>query len=320
MKTTIWATCPKCQSELKIDTDETELVQIECPDCHKLFAAKVPPRRAAPVQDVFAQMPVLPPFQPAQVHYKSPPRSDGSMSPAVLTALIVVCASAILIPLGFGGYYIYGKLVESSQVALIETSKSTPLSNSQSNPAESDDSNPPVFIENPVAAQTTGTTTHILSGVVGSADSTTSANQNTFPVPELNPPAIIQPDASGTTDTINPNSASSLSTTSTPTQAQVTVAGAGISKSGLPVALHRFVGPSGVLIFILHSNSHSVANNIRDLQREFSVPETHADGGSGHTTLGIRYSGTVDSVVKGIRFGKVTYADEETRTIHVKVN
>jgi hypothetical protein len=107
---------------------------------------------------------------------------------------------------------------------------------------------------------------------------------------------------------------------SSPSQVQVSVSGSGTSKSGLPVPLHRFVGSSGVLIFVLHPKGHSVTNAVQELQRNHSIPEMHAEGGGDHTTIGFRYSGSVDSLVKGIRFGKVSYADEESRSIHVHAN
>ena len=362
MKTTIWANCPKCQTELKIETDEPELVQIECPDCSKVFAAKVPPRSAAPLHDAFSQMPVhapmpaLPPFQPAQVHYKSRPKSDGSMSPAVLTALIFVCASAILLPLGFGGYYFYSQLSEASQVAMNNTATSTPATSasSQSSFAATPASEPtkPAPSSKDFSAQApTGRKTPPPSEVVGANTSSTAqpqpgsmtpADANTSPdadskifgVPELNPPMIVQPDPfdsqvapPSNQNTSSPNTPNPP-TTSSPmpfgnsnvSQGQISVAGAGMSKSGLPVQLHRFVGSTGVLIFVLHSKGHSVSNSIQELQRTLSIPDIHTDGGSDYTTIGIRYSGSVDSVAKGIRFGQVSYVDEESRTIHVKAN
>ena len=98
----------------------------------------MPPPSAAPVHEAFAQTLVLPPFQPARVHYKSRAKSNDSMNPAMLTALIVVCASAILIPLGFGGYYIYGKLSEGSELGLSNspvTSRLPTVRSSQSSSA-----------------------------------------------------------------------------------------------------------------------------------------------------------------------------------------
>ena len=373
MKTTIWANCPKCKTELKIETDEPELVQIECPDCSKVFAAKVPPRSAAPLHDVFsqmplkptghaaAQMPALPPFQPAHVHYKSRPKSDDSMSPAVLTALIFVCASAILLPLGFGGYYFYSQLSESSQIAMNGTANSTPPTSTPSTSASSQSSfaatpasgpSEPAPSSKDFSAQApTGRKTPLPSEAVDAnmsspaqpqpgsmtpADANTSpdADSKIFGVPELNPPMIVQPDpfdsqvAPPSNQSTSSPSTPNPPTTSNPTpfgnsnvsQGQISVAGAGMSKSGLPVQLHRFVGANGVLIFVLHSKGHSVANSIQELQRTLSIPDIHTDGGSDYTTVGIRYSGSVDSVAKGIRFGRVSFIDEESRSIHVQAN
>ncbi len=355
MKTTIWASCPKCQTELKIDTHETELVQIECPDCHKVFAAKVPPRSAAPVHEVFAQMPVLPPFQPAQVHYQPRSRSDDSMSPVVLTALIVVCASAILIPLGFGGYYVYGKLSEASQVTMSDSAKSTPAISTNSNFQPSTSFSPAtdttaasvsLSAQGPASRNTLPTTDSFRAGSSATMDSAPQPDP-TFGVPDLNPPSLIRPESSSAATTPTPNSTpmassppipgvapptpSTTTTPPTPTgsvpagtantaQGQVSVAGAGTSKSGLPVQLHRFIGSSGVMIFVLHSKGQNASGWVQELQRIPSVAEVHADGGSDYTTIGLRYSGSVDSVAKGIRFGKVSYVDEESRSIHIQVN
>ena len=365
MKTSIWATCPKCHTELKIETDETELVQIECPDCHKVFAAKVPPRTAAPVREVFSQMPVLPPFQPARVHYQSRRKSDDSMNPAVLTALIVVCASAILIPLGFGGYYVYGKLSEG-QLGLNDSVKSTQAMNATTSSTESTHTVPSFQdFSSPAAA---GRKVSPPSDSAGEPPMTTvqpQPNMPTFAVPELNPPQLIQPDSSipqtsqtpnsspmmsgpippsqmstnqMTPNSMSPNSMSpgpmspspmssspgpmaptpKTSNGSNPSQASGTAFG--ISKSGLALSMQRFAGPNGVFIFVLHSNGHSVSNSIQELSRNLSIPEMHAESGSDHTTIGMRYSGSVDSVVNGIRFGNVSYVDEESRSIHVRVN
>jgi DNA-directed RNA polymerase subunit RPC12/RpoP len=336
MKTTIWASCPKCKTELKIDTDETELVQIECPDCNKLFAAKVPPRSAAPVHEVFSQMPVLPPFQPAQVHYQSRRKSDDSMNPAVLTALIVVCASAILIPLGFGGYYLYSRHREVSQVAMNDSAKSNAAKNSNSSAQQSfstsapTESTTPVFRDFSSQTQAGRKVPPSNDSASGAATAQPQPDAPAFAAPELNPPKLVQSEPSAAQTTQTPNSApttagpmtsgSMTSGTSNPSQVQVSVSGAGTSQSGLSIPLQRFVGPSGVFIFILHSKGHSVGNAVQELQRNLSIPEVHTEGGSDHTTIGIRYSGPVDSVVKGIRFGNVSYVDEESRSIHVKVN
>lgn len=349
MKSTIWANCPKCQTELKIDTEETELVQIECPDCYKVFAAKVPPRSAAPVHEVLSQMPVLPPFQPAQVHYKPRSKSDDSLPPAVLTALIVVCASAILIPLGFGGYYVYGKLSEASQLAIGDSTKSTSSTSStsqQSSVSTTPSSEPSETVAFGDYSVSTTPSAGASSGVIANSPTANSTEQpqlststqpdtTTFAVPELNPPPLIQSESSSSdsatlagnlagtmpdTSTPSPNSSTSTQASSTPFQGQISVSGAGTSKSGLPVPLHRFIGSSGVMIFVLHSKGHSVTSSIQELQRKLSIAELHADGGSDHTTIGIRYSGSVDSVAKDIQFGRVSYVDEESRSIHVQVN
>jgi hypothetical protein len=370
MKTTLWASCPKCQTELKIETDEPELVQIDCPDCHKVFAARVPARSTAPLQDAFSQMPVhipaqmtvLPPFQPARVHYKARPKSDGSLSPAVITALIVVCASAILLPLGLGGYYFYCQLSEFPQIASSDAAAPTTKVSSQPSSSNTPSNEPPKPAdpgfkdisaqdisaqENSAQAPPPGRKTPPPGETVGAASSTTppaqmssmtpadvnsspDADSKIFGVPELNPPMIVQSNPSTPQVTPLSNSTQGTNSPTTPTpvtfgnsnalQGQVSVAGPGMSKSGLPVAIHRFVGSSGVLVFVLHSNGHSVANGIQELQRNLSISEIHAEGGNDHTTIGIRYSGSVDSVVKGIRFGHVLFADEESRSIHVQVN
>ncbi|MDX1926788.1 MAG: hypothetical protein SFV81_09730 [Pirellulaceae bacterium] len=367
MKTTLWANCPKCQTELKIETDEPELVQIECPDCHKVFAAKVPPQSAAPMHDVFsqmavqvpmhvpAQMPVLPPFQPAQVHYKSRPKSsDGSLSPAALTVLITVCASAILLPLGLGGYYFYSQLDEAPQLAVstpvnipvnipvvsapnsisAPSSFSTPPASGSAEPVAEPVASPNEFSAHEFSAQSpAGRKTPPPSETVGAnststamsppgsmtpadAASTSDADSKIFGVPELNPPMIVQSDPSSPSTTTPPMPVGNTNLS----QGQVSVAGPGMSKSGLPVPLHRFVGSNGVLIFVLHPKGHSVGSAIQELQRTLSISEIHADGGSDYTTIGIRYSGSVDSVVKSIRFGQISYADEESRSIHVQTN
>ncbi len=407
MKTTIWASCPKCQTELKIDTNETELVQIECPDCHKVFAAKVPARAAAPMPEVFAPMPSLPAFQPAQVHYTPRKKSDDSLNPAALTALIIVCASAILIPLGFGGYYLYGKLSEQSLLApplalnnTTESSATPPANVSDDGLANSSINATPVAINSPnnsaieVNAQPNISRKmpppsdpmgeSALAAGTPFENSPPQTDSMVFGVPELNPPPLIQqgpttpqtvpapnstpmtsspvnPGTSSPTwaspDMVNPsmnnpgvvnpgvvnpgvvnpgtvnpgiakpginpgmNPGSPMNAgISNPSQPQVSVSGPGTSQSGLPVALHRFVGPSGAMIFVLHAKGHSVGNAIQELQRTLSIPEMHAEGDADYTTIGIRYSGTIDSIVKGIRFGRVSYADEESRSIHVQVN
>ncbi len=352
MKTSIWANCPKCRTELKIDTDETELVQIECPDCHKVFAAKVPPRSVSPVHEVFSQMPVLPAFQPAHVHYKPKQKSDDSMNPAVLTALIVVCVSAILIPLGFGGYYVYSQLTDASQLAISDSASATSPENAipisqQSNsftPATEDpptstgfidrSPQPSAFSKASPAADAVGSNP---TSPTPPLDSTSQPDPN-FGVPVLNPPQLIQSQPPEMSQSPKPTMSSAPTTPSPPTtsspppsgsqpsgasnpgQVQVTVSGAGTSKSGLPVPLHRFFGSSGVLIFVLHSKGQSVSSAVQELQRKLSIPDIHFSNGSDHTTVGIRYSGSVDSVVKGIQFGKVTYVDEESRSIHVQAN
>ncbi len=215
MKTTIWASCPKCQTELKIDTNETELVQIECPDCHKVFAAKVPARAAAPMPEVFAPMPSLPAFQPAQVHYTPRKKSDDSLNPAALTALIVVCASAILIPLGFGGYYLYGKLSEQSllapPLALNNTTESsatppanvsddglanTPINatpapiNSPNNSAIEVNAQPNISRKMPPPSDPMGESA--LAAGTPFENSPPQTDSMVFGVPELNPPPLIQ--------------------------------------------------------------------------------------------------------------------------------
>ena len=341
MKNTIWASCPKCQTELKIDTDETELVQIECPDCHKVFAAKVPPRSAAPVHEVFSQMPALPAFQPAQVHYKPRHKSDDSMNPALLTALIVVCGCAILIPLGFGGYYVYGKLSEASPLTMSNSTNSTPATNSStqqsfSTPSTESTGTAPTLkdfsAQGPAGRKTTPSSDSF--GDSARATEQPQPESRAFGVPELNPPKLIQSVPSAPQITQTPNSAPMTTgpmTTgpmtpgpitpgnSNPSQVQVSP-GPGTSQSGLPAQLQRFVGPSGVFIFVLHSKGHSVSSSIQELQRNLSIQDMYSEGGSDHTTVGIRYSGPVDSVVKGIRFGRVSYVDEESRSIHVQVN
>ncbi len=311
MKTSIWAACPKCQAELKIETDETELVQIECPDCHKVFAAKVPPRPVRPERDIFAQAPVLPPFQPANVHYRSRPRSrsgsDDSLSPVAVTALIVVCASAILIPLGFGAYYVYGKLTESVELAMassapvastptpdeVEPSQGADLSSSDGSSFAVRDLSPPM-------------------PNMGSNTNPSIPTTPSFPTPELNPPPILQPDLS------TPPSTPDVSRNMSPSQFQVDSSGAQSSDSGLSPRLKRFSGPNGVLIFVLHSRGTSFSMN--DLVRSLSIQDSHVEQLNDHTMIGLSYSGNLDNVVKQIQFGKVSYIDEESRTIHVQAN
>ena len=206
MKSSIWATCPKCKAELKIETDETELVQIECPDCHKIFAAKVPPRPTTPVRDIFAQAPNLPPFQPAHVHYKSRPQtrhnsSDAALSPLALTAIIFLCASAILIPLGFGAYYIYGKVMESAAMVATKPNNTSPSTNTS---ASSDTSSfaPPDDIaildrspKTPLITEPAWTPGTQPPGTSGQPDFSSPDLPN-FPVPQLDPPPLMRPDSS----------------------------------------------------------------------------------------------------------------------------
>ena len=287
-------------------------------------------------------MPVLPPFQPAHVHYKPRQKSDDSLHPAVLTTLIVVCVCAILIPLGFGGYYVYGKLSEASQLTMSDSATSTSATNSNSQqgfsttPSTESMDTTPIFKDFGAQASA-GRKTPPSSDSVGDTatakpqpDSATQTDSTTFAVPELNPPKLIQPEPSLPQITPTPNSTPMTSSpmTSAPmpsgnsnaSQVQVSFAGPGTSQSGLPIPLQRFVGSNGVLIFVLHSKGHSIANGIQELTRTLSIPDMHAEGGSDHTTIGIRYAGTVDSVVQGIRFGRVSYVDEESRSIHVQVN
>ena len=352
MKTSIWAACPKCQSELKIETDETELVQIECPDCHKVFAAKVPPRSAAPQRDVFAQAPILPPFQPAHVHYQSRPnrsrsqQSDDSLHPLALTALIVVCAAAILLPLGFGAYYVYGKLTETDSLAMGGSSGSSNSTNMSAPPANTSQNASPAssssggssaagwpgngfnapgdFGSRPSMAQPDPSmppTDNNSSTLFGAPPG------NSFPAPQLNPPPITRPDSSPPSSapgsvpggmpgsvpdpTMNFGAPGSSST-------QVTVTGPGTGQSGLSTLMQRFAGPQGVLIFVINSRGKQLA--MTELTRALAVQDSFVEFVDDHTTIGIKYSGALDNVVKQIQFGRVSFVDEDSRTIHVDAN
>jgi len=338
MKTSIWAACPKCQSELKIETDETELVQIECPDCNKVFAAKVPPRATAPQRDVFAQAPILPPFQPAHVHYQSRPnrsrsrQSDDSLHPLALTALILVCAGAIVIPMGFGAYYIYGKLTETSEIAIANSGSN--YADSVNNAASSVPSSVLPSSSSGYDSYNSGPLTSGSNAQPGFSpqpsmpqDSSQVPPALSFPVPELNPPPIIRPDASPPSS-IPGNSPSSVpggipdspmnSGNPGSSQVQVTVAGPGTEQSGLSRTMQRFTGPNGVLIFVLHARGSSLSTG--ELTRSLAVQESSVERLDEHTTIGLKYSGTLENVVKQIQFGKVSFVDEDSRSIHVQAN
>ena len=318
MKSSIWATCPKCQADLKIETNETELVQIECPDCHKVFAAKVPPRPTAPVRDVFAQAPVLPPFQPAHVHYKSQPRSrsgsDEGLSPVAVTALIFICASAILLPLGFGAYYVYGKIMESSQLAMNSGSASTSSAENSDSAVAAPPADPEVAFRDmnpPLISRPSFTPgPNIQSGIdTGQPYDTSTPN---FPAPELNPPQLTQPDSKMRPG--NPNSSPNMGSS----QIEMGANTANNDTPGMSNSLMKFTAPNGVLIFVLHSRGTFVP--IAELVSALSVRDSHIEGDSDHSTIGLSYTGDLQEVVKQIQFGKVTYIDEETRTIHVQAN
>ncbi len=332
MKTSIWATCPKCQSELKIETDETELVQIECPDCYKVFAAKVPPRTAPPPRDMFAQAPILPPFQPAHVHYRSQPRrpqsrhSDDSLHPAALTAIIVICAGAILLPLGFGAYYVYGKLTENTQLSMGKETSSSTTNSVSSSPANAShtatggitarrDFTPGTSMPAQSPVQSPSGNPALEPEMAPQANSPSMS----FPVPELNPPPIIRPESSPQTSNPSGSPDAPMNSGGSDTSpAQITVTGSGTEQSGLSKPMQRFAGPHGVLIFVLHSRSSSLS--MAELTRALSVQDSFVERREDHTTIGLQYSGSLDSVVKQIQFGQVSYVDEDSRSIHVQAN
>ena len=57
-----------------------------------------------------------------------------------------------------------------------------------------------------------------------------------------------------------------------------------------------------------------------NLVSSLSVRDSYIEGDSDHSTIGLSYTGDLQNVVKQIQFGKVTFVDEETRTIHVQAN
>ncbi len=88
--------------------------------------------------------------------------------------------------------------------------------------------------------------------------------------------------------------------------------------TGLPQSLRKFTGKNGAFIFVIGAQSSQVGQAINQLTEALDIDDRVVEVQGGHTMIGLKYSGPLDEVSKNFKFGRISYIDEDARTIHVQ--
>jgi transcription elongation factor Elf1 len=318
--------CPGCRAELSVQCGNEDLVQVQCPDCGKRFAARPPKYSPTPVDDPLANYQYQ--SWDAPVRNKRPSSKkradDESIQKMVVAALILVCVGSVLIPLGFGGYYLFNRYSqESTQLSLNQ--EATTADAQSAVDASLSENNVQVIQPNPydVNQSNSGNGTEQSSQVNSVAVQAPNIQMNPNGNPSDSPNnAMVSPYEGSPYPGANP---SSPVQTPGPSMVQNPPNSDGAETSGeapfgLSAHMRKYRGKDGVYIFVMDQQNAQIGNAIKELAATLSIKDRSIEVQNNHTIIGLRYSGALQDISKHFKFGRVSYVDEDARTIHVQPN
>lgn len=315
---------------------------MQCPDCGKRFAAKLPkvvaPSAYDQWDDVGTQTWDVPVRKPRYAAKKK--ADEESIQKLVVAALVLVCVGSVLIPLGFGGYYLFSKLSQSSSAVAMNDGAT---SGAQSGP----ENTAPAILEEPAS------NVHVLAPNPYDLDLAV-----TDPGRQVPRAQIVPPDAVPKNLTADPNSSASNSpgirkglvgaedlgasdpnnfasnpgqspaTPSIPgsqppssgSPAPATSGSQGDTPFGLSAHMRKYSGKDGAFIFVMDQQNSLIGQAVTELTSALSIKDRSIEIQNDHTIIGLRYSGALQEISKHFKFGRVSYVDEDARTIHVQPN